>query len=159
MGNQPDHPIMDKTSDIQVLTSGDITAIGQACGNGWRKVFNVYAKFYFGWKSQTTALSSYHNWQEYRDNQLLQAASNTLLLFSYPQLKEAQGVNIIMGRTYAKSLSLPASVVWLNDEFAVDTESRIVVCPYFDYRQLSNIKIIYLVNLLNEYFPELIDID
>jgi len=57
-----------------------------------------------------------------------------------------------MGRTYAKSLVnsqlLTAPLTWLDDEFAINKEARVIVCPYFDYRQLSNIKIVRLAQLM-----------
>ena len=35
-----------------------------------------------------------------------------------------------------------------NVKFAIDTKNRLIVCPYFDYRQLSNRKIARLADLL-----------
>jgi hypothetical protein len=42
------------------------------------------------------------------------------------------------------------TLVWLDEEFAIDKVSNLVICPYLDYRQLSNIKITRLVELLTE---------
>jgi hypothetical protein len=39
--------------------------------------------------------------------------------------------------------------VWLDDEFAIDKEHNLIVCPYFDYRQLSNNKIIRSIAIIN----------
>jgi hypothetical protein len=57
-----------------------------------------------------------------------------------------------MGRTYAKSLvqskQLTVPLTWLDGEFAINKKERVIVCPYFDYRQLSNIKIVRLATLI-----------
>jgi hypothetical protein len=62
-----------------------------------------------------------------------------------------------MGKTYAKQ-SLPVLAIeplvnlqWLDADFAVDPEHGIIVCPYFDYRQLSNSKIDRLVDLIIKF--------
>jgi hypothetical protein len=141
---------------IKPLSAGEIHAIGLACGNGWRKVFNVYAKLLFALNAENiVSLQGAKNWQHFRDHVLLQCWSNTGLLFLAPQLHRAKGqnsnvVHIIMGKTYANSLNLPHSLTWLDHEFAIDTDSKLLVCPYFDYRQLSNIKIIRLVELIKQ---------
>jgi len=140
-------------SGMQALQYGEIEMINQACGNGWRKLFNVYAKLlfalpatHFGYTAKAAS------WQQFRDKQLLQAASDSALLFSAPQLHLSEHtIHIIAGRTRAKELinqGLPLQLQWLNTEFAIDTRSRVVVCPYFDYRQLNNEKIGYLVQLI-----------
>lgn len=169
MGNKPvyDWPELLKSKsspDILPLEFGHIKRIGDQCGNGWRKVFNVYAKFIYALGGQyMPAVKECQSWQQYRDIQLLQANSNTMLSFSYPDnehslasqpIKE-NGIHIIMGRMHAKSLNLSGTLQWLNPEFAVDTKHRILVCPYFDYRQLTNQKIIFLVNTIQQAFSEL----
>jgi hypothetical protein len=53
-----------------------------------------------------------------------------------------------MGRTYAKDSEM--RLTWLDNEFAYQRERNIVVCPYFDYRQLSNHKIIQLCRYIEE---------
>lgn len=138
---------------LQQLHSGEIALINQACGNGWRKVFNVYAKLLFALDAkQFTFAQQAASWQQYRDQHLLQASSQTALLFGAPQLQpSSHSVHIITGRTYAKALldaGLPAQLNWLNSEFAVDKHNRLLVCPYFDYRQLNNEKLVYLAQLI-----------
>jgi len=145
---------------VNSLVSGEINAIGQACGNGWRKVFNVYAKLLYALNPADFDFAQRApTWQTYRDGCLLQAGSETALLFSPPELNaNTQTIHIICGRTYAKQLlasdELQANLVWLDDEFAIDVSNRLIVCPYFDYRQLSNIKIgrlsVMLSQLLNQ---------
>ncbi|MGF1878628.1 hypothetical protein L4D77_25520 [Photobacterium frigidiphilum] len=168
--NTPDMMNYQSLTEITPVISGEITAIGEACGNGWRKVFNVYAKLLF---TLDTGLFNFVDsipcWQDYRDQLLLQSNSDTALLFSPPDLfpqpelppssepfsskKHAQqSFHIIMGRTYAKRLvsegKLTVSLTWLDHEFAINEEHRVIVCPYFDYRQLSNIKIEKLANIM-----------
>ena len=47
MGNRPDYEFAPCKDQFRALKVGDVYAIGQACGNGWRKVFNVYAKLVY----------------------------------------------------------------------------------------------------------------
>lgn len=160
IANRPSFSDFSTLDSVNPLTEGEIHAIGQACGNGWRKVFNVYAKLLFALHDEGGgALHGTQSWQGFRDLVLLQQGSNTSLLFSTPQVyavnpKNPLVIHIIMGKTYAKSLGLAESLTWLDHEFAIDTENKLVVCPYFDYRQLSNIKIIRLVELINRLKKE-----
>lgn len=158
IANTPDYDSMSELYGIEPLQQNDIYKIGQACGNGWRKVFNVYAKYMFALSgaSQDIELNKsfswiksisiqYDSWQSYRDNELLQTNSKVNLTFSPPVLSNAnESLHIVMGRTYAKSLNT-LNLEWFNNDFAISSYHNLIVCPYFDYRQLSNIKIIYLV--------------
>jgi hypothetical protein len=141
---------------VKPLAVGEIQGIGQAYGNGWRKVFNVYAKLVFALNTHDiVSLHGAQSWQNFRENTLLQSSSNTSLMFSSPQMaqpknKSSKSIDIIMGKTYAKSLNLLPTLRWLDQEFAVDLENKLLICPYFDYRQLSNIKIIRLVELIKQ---------
>jgi len=153
IGNQPNMQEYHHLDTLQPLASGEVHAIGQACGNGWRKVFNVYAKLLFALDLQHFSFcKGYNTWQQYRDALLLQKDSKTALLFSAPIFQQDNTLHIIMGRTYAKQLlasgQLQAQLHWLDEEFAIDTEQRLIVCPYFDYRQLSNVKIERLAAML-----------
>jgi hypothetical protein len=141
-------------TQVRGLTKGEIYTIGQACGNGWRKVFNVYAKLLYALpKEQFDFTSLAPSWQQYRDSYLLQEHSRTALLFGPPQLKLSdKTLHIICGRTYAKQLindgTLAVQLTWLDEEFAINEKNKVVVCPYFDYRQLSNNKIERLASIL-----------
>ncbi|PHR85618.1 MAG: hypothetical protein COA59_01345 [Colwellia sp.] len=42
--NKPTMLEYQNLGDVTTLVEGDINVINQAYGNGWRKVFNVYAK-------------------------------------------------------------------------------------------------------------------
>jgi hypothetical protein len=143
----------------------EVKNIADETGNHWRKIFNVYAKLYFEYAPQ-----QFQNWQALRDQQLLQQNSNTALFFSPPVVnalstvqelspidpskkmasKEHSGkkIKIIMGRTYAKNLGLSEHCYWLSEDFAINTQARLLICPYFDYRQLSNVKITQLIGLI-----------
>lgn len=143
---------------IQPLQRGEISLINQACGNGWRKLFNVYAKLLFALPTPPFGYTAQaQSWQQFRDQHLLQASSNTALLFSAPHLNPAnKSIHIIAGRTWAKELvnqGSPLQLQWLNAEFAIDKNQRVLVCPYFDYRQLNNEKISYLVQLIMQLIP------
>ena len=156
IANKPNMVEYQHLTNISALSTGEIKAINTACGNGWRKVFNVYAKLLYALDKQLFNYSTLENtWQQYRDNHLLQQHSKTALLFSPPQLtgnRKNKVLHIICGKTYAKHLlasnQLNSNFVWLDDEFAIDKTHNLIVCPYFDYRQLSNIKIEKLAGLL-----------
>ena len=161
IANRPPIYEYQQLDQLTALTTGEITHIGQHCGNGWRKVFNVYAKLLYALdKEQFNFASFAPTWQQYRDDFLLQPHSKTSLLFSAPQLKpiphnaNQKAVHIITGKTYAKSLLskglLDIELIWLNSEFAINRSERVIVCPYFDYRQLSNVKIERLAELIKE---------
>jgi len=157
IANLPPMPEYSHLSKVTALRDGQINTINQACGNGWRKVFNVYAKVLFALPSEHYQFAKLApTWQQYRDSQLLQSNSHTALLFSPPQLNCRNTLHIITGRTYAKALInqglLTAELDWLDDEFAIDKANKLIVCPYFDYRQLSNIKIARLSQLVAECF-------
>jgi len=141
-------------SGVMPLIGGEIAVINQSCGNGWRKVFNVYAKLLYALNAGLFHFSKNSaTWQGYRDNYLLQESSKIALLFSTPQLNPSKAIlHIICGKGHAKALignsGLATNLVWLDEEFAIDKKNKVIVCPYFDYRQLSNIKIERLAGLL-----------
>lgn len=155
---------LDELSGFQGLVDGEIAAIGQACGNGWRKVFNVYSKLIYALPAALQpSLAGCSSWQQYRDNRLLQPGSSTALLFGVATALAVcatpprQQVRLIAGRQHARQLigaGAPLQLVWLDSEFAIDVAQRLVVCPYLDYRQLSDEKIRRLVNLLQRLTPE-----
>lgn len=157
IGNQPNYPFVNAKQGVAALVKGEIYSVCQECGNGWRKVFNVYAKLLYALSPATFVSVSNTSWQHFRDHQLLQASSNTGLFFSPLTWEQTakdsdKNIHIVMGKTYANSLKLPSSLSWLNHEFAIDVSRRLIVCPYFDYRQLSNQKIIFMVNVLRDEF-------
>lgn len=148
IANRPKFADFQCSLTVAPLAKGEIDAIGKACGNGWRKVFNVYAKLLFALDTENlVSLQQTKTWQEYRDKNLLQAGSSTSLLFTGPD-QVNENIHIVMGKNYAKTLGL--SLEWLDNDFAIGAQSRIIVCPYFDYRQLSNIKIVRLVELIKQ---------
>ncbi|MEJ6472734.1 DUF6942 family protein [Pseudoalteromonas piscicida] len=142
-------------TQVTPLAPGEIDHINQHCGNGWRKIFNVFAKFLFTAKLTDHDITNYPTWQAYRDNQLLQHSSQEALLFSAPDFSiKTYDWHIISGRTYAKSLLrdqiFTNNLMWLDDEFAVDYHLHLIISPFLDYRQLSNIKINKLVNIITQ---------
>ncbi|MCC2607543.1 DUF6942 family protein [Planctobacterium marinum] len=151
IGNIPDYQDVTMLDTVRALHPGEIKAIGDQCGNGWRKVFNVYAKLVYALRMQQHILSDdFDSWQTWRDKQLLQAHSDTVLLFSAPDLRTINPahIHIVMGKTWARDCGLNVGFTWLNHEFAVHSTLPVVICPYFDYRQLSNQKIVFLCELL-----------
>lgn len=154
MGNRPNFDFMPSKDKFSALTSGDIYSIGQACGNGWRKVFNVFAKLLYALPDSISPIKTHHScWQDYRDKELLQIESNTALVFAalHQDIQDSMtsdDITIIMGKTYANTLNLPDTLNWIDDKFAVDSKFKLIVCPYFDYRQLTNNGLLFLVNIL-----------
>ncbi|OEE67653.1 hypothetical protein A1OO_18095 [Enterovibrio norvegicus FF-33] len=143
---------MPLTGSHTPLINGDINAIGQAGGNGWRKVFNVYAKLLFALPEDSTLRPlGFSTWQRFRDEALLQQASNAALYFGRHDLltlADSGGIHIIAGKTHAQKLGIAEQCVWLDKDFARHPTLPIVICPYFDYRQLSNQKIDVLTKLM-----------
>ena len=155
IGNKPNMAEYESCAAIHPMVTSEIAEIGMACGNGWRKIFNVYSKLLYALDSRQFLFSSYApSWQAYRDDFLLQQGSGTALLFSPPLLSDSKTIHIISGKTYAKELinsgQLITSLIWLDEYFAIDAEKRVIVCPYFDYRQLSNQKIEHLATLIKK---------
>ncbi|WP_462152905.1 DUF6942 family protein [Pseudoalteromonas xiamenensis] len=140
----------------RALEPGEIQWIGQEAGNGWRKQFNVFAKLLNALNHPAYTQHQLKPWQSYRDQHLLQATGKEAYLFSPPVLNEEPTIHLIAGRTYAKKLLdqqlVSLTLIWLDDEFAIDTEHRVIVCPFFDYRQLSNIKIERLCELIRTLY-------
>ncbi|MER2491921.1 DUF6942 family protein [Catenovulum sediminis] len=134
---------------LKPLEENELDNIVTRCSNNWRKIFNCYAKLLY--QLNTCDLSS---WQQYRDQLFLKEGANAALLFSAPllattELKESKTVHVISGRTYASKLNLP-TLDWLAPDFAINRQHKIIVSPYFDYRQLSNIKIEQLAALIRQ---------
>ena len=53
-----------------------------------------------------------------------------------------------MGKTYAKTLQLDAELLRVDTDFQIDKNKALLVVPYFDYRQLSNEKLLRLQALI-----------
>ncbi len=157
----PPMPAYQHLSRITPLQAGDIAQIYRECGNGWRKIFNVYAKLLFALPAVPFAFQgNATSWQQFRDTRLLQAQGQCALCFDAPQLNGG-GFHLIAGRMLAKQLiaqGLQAQLHWLNTEFAVDPTHRLLVTPFFDYRQLNNEKIVITAKLLELMAQNITDI-
>ncbi len=162
IANRPPMDQYKHLSTVTALPPGEVFNIAQHTGNHWRKIFNVYAKFLYG--LLLTAPSSFKvidtefisRWQQYRDAILLQSSSDCALLFSKPNFVQAHesSVHIIMGKTYAAQLGWDREsnkeLILLDNDFAVCPSKKMIICPYFDYRQLSNVKIEKLIKLVHD---------
>ena len=142
IGNWPPLPEYQQLKSLRPLQPEELTQRVMHCGNHWRKIFNCYAKLVFSLHNE-----GFTCWQDYRDMQLLQLGSPLQLRFDR-DLTPTSGVNIICGRRHAESFKLPQNLCWLDAGFAIDVDSRLIVSPYFDYRQLSNLKLAYLGRLI-----------
>lgn len=142
------------TSDMTYpLHTGDIQKFGAIGGNGWRKVFNVYAKWLFSLNAHMRCIENPEtSWQSFRDNSLLRENSSTRLLFgqwAFPPNEPDTGIHVIAGRIHATKMGIAAQCIWIDHEFARHPTRPIVICPFFDYRQLSNAKIEVLSRMVS----------
>lgn len=138
---------------IRGVESDEIGRIGQLTGNHWRKIFNVLAKFAF--QRDTDLSKQFKTWQTFRDTALLSVSGDYALWFGLQNLETSQHhVSIVMGKQYGETLGLAEKCFWLSPSFAINEELRVIICPYFDYRQLSNIKIEQLCNLVTQMMPK-----
>ncbi|AWB69070.1 hypothetical protein C2869_17510 [Saccharobesus litoralis] len=160
MANRPPLEFYQHLDSVHGMQAGEIKFIADKTGNHWRKIFNVYAKFIAElWPEK---LNDYARWQDLRDNFLLRENSHTSLIFSNLLLdkissKPQNTLHLICGRQYGIQLAKQAGITltWLlreddvgNGEFAWSQQHNVMICPYFDYRQLSNVKIKRLVELI-----------
>lgn len=142
IGNRPPLDEYQSLQSMRPMSFKELDHIGRACGNHWRKIFNCYAKIAF-----TLDTHGYSRWQDYRDGRLLHHGSAEQLRFDGAAMS-GEGVSIVCGRTHAQSLCLPEDLLWLDQDFAISEKQRVIVSPYFDYRQLSNVKIQRLCELI-----------
>jgi len=129
--------------ELRPMQGGELDFILAHTSNNWRKLFNCFAKLVFALKPE-----DYASWQQLRDQSLLDQNSHFALLFSKPDLTLDDTIHIISGRTYAAKLNLPCELIWLTPQFAMNKHHKIIVSPYFDYRQLSNERLTQLVKLI-----------
>lgn len=149
IANRPNNPEYTTLNNLRPLAKAELGYLVANNSNHWRKVLNVYAKFLWAldWPAKTGVKAT--SWQQYRDDHLLQAHSAEALLFGVPQFDDAGGlvVHVVAGKTYAAQLQLQG-LTWVDAHFAIDAGRRVIVTPYFDYRQLSNARINTLVDLI-----------
>jgi hypothetical protein len=152
--NRPPLPQYQELTSVIPLPPSEILNIGALTGNHWRKIFNVYAKLIFELNTY-----GFNSWQALRDSYLLQKNSNESLIFSKLTASDLEDkstdrknntIHIVMGKTYARKLELDSMCYWLSESFAINESKKMIVCPYFDYRQLSNIRISQLVQLIKQ---------
>jgi len=145
--NKPPLPFYQTLDCMVDLKIGDISYIAHETGNHWRKIFNVFAKLEF-----ERCPLHFDSWQKLREEYLLQKHSKQCLIFNANEsfAYDKTKIHIIMGKTYAQKLAIANKCHWLNEYFAIDLKRKIIICPYFDYRQLSNVKITQLNRLITQ---------
>ena len=151
IANRPELDSYPDQTTLIPLNPGEIDYIGKNTSNHWRKVFNVSAKFLFQLYSEhdQKQVEGFDTWQDYRDQTLFQAQCQETLLFSAPQFTDRDVIHIVAGKNYAEQLGLQ-NLIWLDKYFAVSSTERLIVCPYLDYRQLSNARIDTLISLVQK---------
>ena len=149
IGNCPMMPEYQTLTALTALEKGNIAHITEITGNHWRKVFNIFAKLMFQLDE-----SAELTWQDYRDLTLLQKGCGHALIFSSLETLPSLGqtLTIIAGKTHAQALGVFESVSPLGEGFYIDASAKIIVTPYFDYRQLSNRKLDMLISLIKGDF-------
>lgn len=155
--NRPPLKEYDDINELSAIEVGEIYRVALKTGNHWRKIFNVYAKLMYSLavKESDKQVLFYKTWQRYRDEKLLQECSSTQLHFNHDGLGAALSIadpgsiRIVMGKAFAESVLASTEVIWMDKDFAINKKLAIVVCPYFDYRQLSNVKIETLAKLVS----------
>lgn len=182
--NRPPLDIYQNLNIVKPLMPGEISHICQETGNHWRKIFNVYAKLIFElsphefstWQKLRDELLL----QKHSEHCLLFSAPNlttnltanlTANSASIPhQTSDANTaqapyftstnprikLHIVLGKGYAEHLNLCSDSIWLSHDFAINHKLGLIICPYFDYRQLSNIKITQLAGLIQQHAPPLV---
>lgn len=151
IANVPDFADYQIREWVLPMKNGEIADVGKQCGNGWRKVFNVFAKLVFELNQTKEFVPHYGTWQQLRDDYLLQEGSETCLNFAKPlweDMASDQRVNIVMGKQFALDCQFPFALDWIDSKFALNEERKLIVCPYFDYRQLTNERISQLVRMI-----------
>lgn len=138
-------PYYQNLNEFAPLKPDEIAHIVEHTGNHWRKVFNIFAKLMFQLDK-----SSEPTWQAYRDRALLQQGSGHALVFSsFESLPLSDdSVVIIAGKSYAEELGVLESVSPIGEGFYIHPSAKVIVTPYFDYRQLSNRKLDMLISLI-----------
>ncbi|GGX46014.1 DUF6942 family protein [Saccharospirillum salsuginis] len=149
--NRPPLPDYEHRDTLTPAAPGELETLVAATGNHWRKIINLYAKLVHG------LLPEYDRWQDERDNRLLQAGSGTALLFSKPVMPVC-ALTLVMGKTYALDCGFTESripdLVTGADGIRISPSQRLILTPYFDYRQLSNARLDALVTLIKDTFPD-----
>ena len=149
IANRPPLPEFSQLSTFRPMVGGEIQCIADLTGNHWRKIFNCYAKL-----SYSLVPKKFSSWQQLRDNQLLQSGSDEQLLFSRPLIDKTNVIKIICGRTYFKDLNLKIDIDWMDAYFGISLPLRLIVSPYFDYRQLTNLRIEQLAGYIQRFSRE-----
>ena len=146
IGNRPPLDDYQNLDCLIPALEGELARIVDETGNHWRKIINIYAKLGFSLNSEECL-----TWQSYRDTYLLTELSPHALLFDSKLIAVPDRcISIITGKSHANTLLDIDTLIWLDDDFAVEATKKIIVAPYFDYRQLSNIKLSKLVCIINE---------
>jgi len=149
IGNRPPLDEYLLRENIMPASDGELAMIGNETGNHWREIINIYAKLAYMLDAK-----KFSTWQVYRDSFLLRQGSQQALLFNRRIVTETPGIiNIICGKTHALDLekvndTAGNKVDWIDNNFAIDPSRRLIVTPYFDYRQLSNLKLEKLVDII-----------
>ena len=147
IGNRPPLDEYLMRENLIPADKGELTRIGCDTGNHWRKIINIYAKLGY-----MLGPKHFPTWQAYRGDFLLTQGSQQALLFNNSIVtNEADGINIICGKTHAMTLVDENSLQWIDSDFAINRSQRLIVTPYFDYRQLSNVKLEKLVGIIGSF--------
>ncbi|WP_430462865.1 DUF6942 family protein [Thalassolituus sp. LLYu03] len=173
--NRPPLPQYQNLTELRAMQPGEIAAIAQETGNHWRKIFNVYAKLVFA--VNPAGFSRWQDLRDQQllqqgSGQALLFSPPDVSVKTAGDTQSGSGqpgtVRLLLARKYADALGLTVDEVkvshssgrgdwageegrswrWLDADFAVHKASGLILCPYFDYRQLSDVRIQRLVSWL-----------
>ncbi|NRB39175.1 MAG: hypothetical protein HRU20_12015 [Pseudomonadales bacterium] len=155
--HRPPMQEFESLNGIKLLQHGDINTIIAATGNHWRKIFVIFSKI-------AAALDSRQlDWKTYQQNHLLQGSGSELLVFCDDQGELAsqlinevntQTIHLFSGKACAEAAGCMPYCEALESGFYRSHQGNVFITPYFDYRQLSNVKIDYLLSLLTPLHPK-----
>lgn len=124
-------------AEVRPAFPGELHQIGVETGNHWRKIINVTAKLGFAIND-----NNYSDWQSYRDAFLCREGSEITLIFGAKKLVQGEHyTHIISGHQYCESICKTFEFETLDQDFRLCRSRKVIDSPYFDYRQLSNIKL------------------
>lgn len=143
IGNFPDSPSLADLQSVRPAHEGEVVDIIAQTGNHWRKVFSLCAKINFAlWPSNEAC------WQGCRDAELFQSDSKMALLCSSPVIPQENELQLVLGKQYCQQCFPQQPFLQTVEGFPMHPTENIIQTPYFDYRQLSNLRLEALVRTI-----------
>ena len=140
-------PELDEYQDelYRILALGEAAEIIRQTSNHWRKVFSIMAKISFALYETQCA-----TWQEYRDTKLLTEHGFEAISFEPFQQLSDNHLSLICGFTYAETQIDLTQLISHHkfEKLKVSEIGKLIVTPYFDWRQLNNEMLTSLISIM-----------